>query len=61
MILLYPRTADVDESILEEYELKKINCRIKVSTVDLRFDLTESKNKMKLINEISNILAQKEV
>jgi 5-methylcytosine-specific restriction enzyme subunit McrC len=61
VILLYPRTADVDESKLEEYELKKINCRIKVSTVDLRVDLTETKNKMKLINEISKILAQKEV
>ena len=60
VILLYPRTAGVNDSILEEYELEKINCKIKIATVDLRIDFKDSTNKSKLINELSEIL-QKEV
>jgi len=60
VILLYPRTADVNESVLEKYELEKIDCTIKIATVDLRIDLIDSYNKRKLIKDINGIL-QKEV
>jgi len=60
VILLYPRVADVNESILEKYMLEKIDCTIQIATVDLRVDLTNSTNKQKLIRDIKEIL-QKEV
>jgi len=60
VILLYPRTADVDESILEKYKLEKIDCTIKIATVDLRVDLTDLTNRQELIKDIKDIL-QKEV
>ena len=60
VILLYPRTADVDEFILEKYKLEKIDCTIKIATVDLRVDLTDLTNRQELIKDIKGIL-QKEV
>ena len=60
VILLYPRTAGVNNSILEEYKLENINCKIKIVSIDLRTDFTDSTNKSKLLNELSEIL-QREV
>ncbi|MCD4730699.1 MAG: McrC family protein [Bacteroidales bacterium] len=56
VILLYPRVADVNGSILEKYVLEKIDCTIKIATVDLRVDLMNSTNKQKLIRDIKEIL-----
>jgi hypothetical protein len=60
VILLYPRTSDVNKSVIEGYELEKIDCTIKIATVDLRIDLTDLTNKQELIKDIKGIL-QKEV
>ena len=56
VILLYPRIAGIEEPITEEYELEKINCRIKIATVDLRIDFADSNNKSKLIKELTEII-----
>jgi len=55
VVLLYPRIAGIEEPITEEYELEKINCRIKIGTVDLRIDFADSNNKSKLIKELTEI------
>lgn len=60
IILLYPRTADINESVLERYKLEKIDCTIKIATVDLRIDFTDLTKKQELIHNIKEVL-QKEV
>lgn len=58
VILLYPRTAGMDESILKEYKLEKINSKIRIATVDLRVDFAENNNKKELIKELNKILSE---
>lgn len=58
VILLYPRTAGMNESILMEYKLENVNSKIKIVTVDFRVDFTEPNNKMKLIKELNTILSE---
>ncbi|MDK2938219.1 MAG: 5-methylcytosine-specific restriction enzyme subunit McrC [Methanolobus sp.] len=58
IILLYPRTAGGNEAILEEYTLQGTGHKVRIATVDLRVDLTNPVNKMKLINDLKGILGE---
>ncbi|NPE27651.1 hypothetical protein HNV12_06640 [Methanococcoides sp. SA1] len=58
IILLYPRTAGGNESILEEYALENSDCKIKIATVDLRTDLMNPINRQKLVHELNLILKE---
>jgi 5-methylcytosine-specific restriction enzyme subunit McrC len=58
IILLYPRTAGGTEAILEEYTLQGTEHKVRIATVDLRVDLTNPVNKMKLINDLKGILGE---
>jgi 5-methylcytosine-specific restriction enzyme subunit McrC len=58
IILLYPRTAGGNEAILEEYTIQGSGHKVRIATVDLRVDLTNPINKMKLINDLKGILGE---
>jgi 5-methylcytosine-specific restriction enzyme subunit McrC len=61
IILLYPRTVDGNEAILEEYTLQNTgnsNHKIKIATVDLRVDFENKNNKELLINDLNKILGE---
>lgn len=58
VILLYPRTAGGNESMLEEYTIQNSGHKVKIATVDLRVDLMKRDNKTKLVNDLKGILGE---
>lgn len=58
VILLYPRTADSNESVHERYKLYASGSTIKIATVDLRVDLNNPANQSKLIKDLNEILQE---
>lgn len=57
VVLLYPRTAEMSESLREHFTLEG-GGTIEVATVDLSIDLSERGGENKMLDELRNILAR---
>lgn len=58
VILLYPHTADSNESVHEAYKLCTSYSTIQIATVDLRVDLNNPANQSTLIKNLNDILKE---
>lgn len=58
VILLYPHTADSNESVHDIYKICASDSTIQIATVDLRVDLNNPVNQSKLIDDLNEILKE---